>query len=65
MSDKIIKELDTVMNVVQIDEIPPYTAGTVVHDFGNNNAYEVEFFNTVGSEQHTLGVKTVFKNQIT
>lgn len=52
----MFKELDTVILLVPIDEIPTNSVGVIVHDYEDDNTYEVEF------EQGTIQVK---KKEIT
>lgn len=51
----MFKELDTVILLVPIDEIPANSVGVIVHDYEDDNTYEVEF------EEGTIQVK---KNEI-
>lgn len=51
----MFKELDSVKLLVQIDQIPAGSIGVIVHDYEDDNTYEVEF---------DLGVVQVKKNEI-
>jgi predicted helicase len=55
-----LKELDLVVSTVPINKIPVGTIGTIVHDYGDNETFEVEFF----QNHKTIAVETVLKNQI-
>lgn len=55
-----LKELDLVVSTIPINKIPIGTIGTIVHDYGDNETFEVEFF----QNHKTIAVETVLKNQI-
>lgn len=55
------KELDSVISIVDIENIPKGTKGCIVHDYKNNNNYVVEFFD---DDSRTLSVIDVNKNEI-
>ena len=54
------RDLDLVVSTAPIKNVPVGTIGTVVHDYGNNETFEVEFF----QNHKTIAVETVSKNQI-
>jgi len=55
-----LKEFDLIVSIVPIKEILVGTIGTIVHDYGDNETFEVEFF----QNHKTIAVETVLKNQI-
>jgi hypothetical protein len=54
-----IKELDLVVSIVSVTEVPVGTKGTVVHNY-DDKTFEVEFF----KDNKTITVATVLKSQI-
>lgn len=58
--EKEFSELDFVISTAPIKNVPVGTIGTIVHEYGDDETFEVEFFQS----HKTIAVETVSKSQI-
>lgn len=58
--EKEFSELDLVISTAPIKNVPVGTIGTIVHEYGDDETFEVEFF----QNHKTIAVETVSKSQI-
>ena len=57
---EIFSDMDTVVSVNPIKNVPIGTIGMIIHDYGDNETFVVEFF----KNHKTIAVETVSKNDI-
>lgn len=58
--EKVFTELDLIISTAPIKNVPVGTIGTIVHEYGDDETFEVEFF----QYHKTIAVETVSKSQI-
>lgn len=60
MEEKEFSELYLVISTAPIKNVPVGTIGTIVNEYGDDETFEVEFF----QNHKTIAVETVSKSQI-